>query len=148
MKEKDLKVYIERSFKFCKSENIEKEFNQLKTYIKLLHNKKEQFILKVITGKKTHPQLKAFYSARDQLLPQYNKREEERGELPFCQEQFKYALKIVGKWYIEKNNQFIPKSFDDISKDDMMMVLDNINKWAMISGFSLCIDKQLMDLIK
>jgi len=148
MQQKDLKIYIEKSFRFCKSENVEKEFTQLKTYINLLNKKKEEFILKVITGKKTHPQLKAFYSARDQILPQYNKREEERGEETFCEEQFKYALKIIGKWHIEKNNQFIPKSFDNISKDDMMQVLDNINKWAMISGFSLCIDKQLMDLIK
>jgi hypothetical protein len=148
MQQKDLKIHIEKSFRFCKSENVEKEFTQLKTYIKLLNEKKEEFILKVITGEKTHPQLKAFYSARDQLLSQFNKREEERGELPFCKEQFKYALKIVGKWYIEKNNQFIPKSFDNISKDDMMQVLDNINKWAMSKGFSLCIDRELMDLIK
>jgi hypothetical protein len=66
----------------------------------------------------------------------------------FCKEQFKYALKIVGKWHVEKNNHFIPKSFDNISKDEMMEVLDNIDKWAMIKGFSLSISRELMNLIK
>jgi hypothetical protein len=30
----------------------------------------------------------------------------------------------------------------------MMEVLDNIDKWAMIKGFSLSISRELMDLIK
>lgn len=144
MQEKEL---IE-NIKFYKSNSLNMEISQLSQYIRSLTNKGKEFYLKVYTGQKTHPQLKAFYSARDQLLPQYNQREKERGEKTFCKEQFKYALKIVGKWHIEKNNQFIPKSFDDISKDDMMEVLDNIDKWAMIKGFSLSISRELMDLIK
>jgi hypothetical protein len=40
MQQKDLKIHIEKSFRFCKSENVEKEFTQLKTYIQLLNKKK------------------------------------------------------------------------------------------------------------
>ena len=153
MQEKDLKIHIEKSFRFCKSENVEKEFTQLKTYIQLLNKKKEEFILKVITGKKTHPQLKAFYSARDQLLPQYNSKQEELGEMIFNEDEFKFILKYAGGWYKEiknKNGDVIPieKSFKDITKDEMIMVLKKIDRWAMMRGFSLCIDKELMDLIK
>jgi hypothetical protein len=136
MQEKEL---IE-NIKFYKSNSLNMEISQLSQYIRSLTNKGKEFYLKVYTGQKTHPQLKAFYSARDQLLPQYNQRERERGESIFCKEQFKYALKIVGKWHVEKNNHFIPK--------DMMEVLDNIDKWAMIRGFSLSISRELMDLIK
>ena len=153
MQEKDLKIHIEKSFRFCKSENVEKEFTQLKTYIKFLNEKKEEFILKVITGKKTYPQLKAFYEAINQLLPQYNAKQEELGEMIFNEDEFKFILKYAGGWYKEiknKNGDVIPieKSFKDITKDEMIMVLKKIDRWAMMRGFSLCIDKQLMDLIK
>jgi len=153
MQQKDLKIYIEKSFRFCKSENVEKEFSQLKTYIKLLNKKKEEFILKVITGKKTYPQLKAFYEAINQLLPQYNSKQEELGEMIFNEDEFKFILKYAGGWYKEiknKNGDVIPieKSFEDITKDEMIMVLKKIDRWAMMRGFSLCIDKELMDLIK
>lgn len=153
MQQKDLKIHIEKSFRFCKSENVEKEFTQLKTYIKLLNKKKEEFILKVITGKKTYPQLKAFYEAVNQLLPQYNAKQEELGEMIFNEDEFKFILKYAGGWYKEiknKNGDVIPieKSFKDITKDEMIMVLKKIDRWAMMRGFSLCIDKQLMDLIK
>jgi hypothetical protein len=153
MQQKDLKIHIEKSFRFCKSENVEKEFTQLKTYIKLLNEKKEEFILKVITGKKTYPQLKAFYEAVNQLLPQYNSKQEELGEMIFNEDEFKFILKYAGGWYKEiknKNGDVIPieKSFKDITKDEMIMVLKKIDRWAMMRGFSLCIDKQLMDLIK
>jgi|DEB0MinimDraft_10_1074344.scaffolds.fasta_scaffold41989_4 hypothetical protein len=153
MQQKDLKIYIEKSFRFCKSENVEKEFSQLKTYIKLLNKKKEEFILKVITGKKTYPQLKAFYEAINQLLPQYNSKQEELGEMIFNEDEFKFILKYAGGWYKEiknKNGDVIPieKSFKDITKDEMIMVLKKIDRWAMMRGFSLCIDKELMDLIK
>lgn len=153
MQQKDLKIYIEKSFRFCKSENVEKEFSQLETYIKLLNKKKEEFILKVITGKKTYPQLKAFYEAINQLLPQYNSKQEELGEMIFNEDEFKFILKYAGGWYKEiknKNGDVIPieKSFKDITKDEMIMVLKKIDRWAMMRGFSLCIDKELMDLIK
>jgi len=153
MQQKDLKIYIEKSFRFCKSENVEKEFTQLKTYIKFLNEKKEEFILKVITGKKTYPQLKAFYAAVNQLLPQYNSKQEELGEMIFNEDEFKFILKYAGGWYKEiknKNGDVIPieKSFKDITKDEMIMVLKKIDRWAMMRGFSLCIDKELMDLIK
>jgi hypothetical protein len=153
MQQKDLKIHIEKSFRFCKSENVEKEFTQLKTYIQLLNKKKEEFILKVITGKKTYPQLKAFYEAVNQLLPQYNSKQEELGEMIFNEDEFKFILKYAGGWYKEiknKNGDVIPieKSFKDITKDEMIMVLKKIDRWAMMRGFSLCIDKQLMDLIK
>jgi len=153
MQQKDLKIHIEKSFRFCKSENVEKEFTQLKTYIKLLNEKKEEFILKVITGKKTYPQLKAFYEAINQLLPQYNSKQEELGEMIFNEDEFKFILKYAGGWYKEiknKNGDVIPieKSFKDITKDEMIMVLKKIDRWAMMRGFSLCIDKELMDLIK
>ena len=153
MQQKDLKIYIEKSFRFCKSENVEKEFTQLKTYIKFLNEKKEEFILKVITGKKTYPQLKAFYEAVNQLLPQYNAKQEELGEMIFNEDEFKFILKYAGGWYKEiknKNSDIIPieKSFKDITKDEMIMVLKKIDRWAMMRGFSLCIDKELMDLIK
>jgi len=153
MQQKDLKIYIEKSFRFCKSENVEKEFSQLKTYIKLLNKKKEEFILKVITGKKTYPQLKAFYEAINQLLPQYNSKQEELGEMIFNEDEFKFIIKYAGGWYKEiknKNGDVIPieKSFKDITKDEMIMVLKKIDRWAMMRGFSLCIDKELMDLIK
>ena len=68
MQEKEL---IE-NIKFYKSDSLNMEISQLSQYIRSLTNKGKEFYLKVYTGQKTHPQLKAFYSARDQLLPQYN----------------------------------------------------------------------------
>jgi hypothetical protein len=111
------------------------------------------FYLKLHKGEKTYPQLKAFYEAVNQLLPQYNAKQEELGEMIFNEDEFKFILKYAGGWYKEiknKNGDVIPieKSFKDITKDEMIMVLKKIDRWAMMRGFSLCIDKQLMDLIK
>lgn len=111
------------------------------------------FYLKLHKGEKTYPQLKAFYEAVNQLLPQYNSKQEELGEMIFNEDEFKFILKYAGGWYKEiknKNGDVIPieKSFKDITKDEMIMVLKKIDRWAMMRGFSLCIDKQLMDLIK
>lgn len=111
------------------------------------------FYLKLHKGEKTYPQLKAFYEAVNQLLPQYNAKQEELGEMIFNEDEFKFILKYAGGWYKEiknKNGDVIPieKSFKDITKDEMIMVLKKIDRWAMMRCFSLCIDKQLMDLIK
>ena len=71
----------------------------------------------------------------------------------FNEDEFKFILKYAGGWYKEiknKNGDVIPieKSFKDITKDEMIMVLKKIDRWAMMRGISLCIDKELMDLIK
>ena len=111
------------------------------------------FYLKLSKGEKTYPQLKAFYEAVNQLLPQYNERQLEQGKKEFFEDEFKFILKYVGGWTKEIENKRgeampIEKSFKGITKDEMMKVLNNIQRWAIDSNFSLCIDKQLMDLIK
>lgn len=157
---KDQIKYIER---YCHKNGVkiydsncdfERNFVNLKNYfIDFLESNGGDFYLKLSKGEKTYPQLKAFYEAVNQLLPQYNSKQEELGEMIFNEDEFKFILKYAGGWYKEiknKNGDVIPieKSFKDITKDEMIMVLKKIDRWAMMRGFSLCIDKQLMDLIK
>jgi|DEB0MinimDraft_12_1074336.scaffolds.fasta_scaffold143972_1 hypothetical protein len=139
MQEKELKTYIEKSFKFCKSEDIGKEFTQLKTYIKFLSDKKEEFTLKVVTGKKTYPQLKAFYSARDQLLPQYNK----------------YLMETGNNEFDGETAQYSESGFEDVMKaimglvrkktleEAIIFVKNNIRKHPLFKGVS---EKELIEL--
>ena len=144
------KILIEK-LKFSEND-LDKQISSLNGYIRLLV-KKRGFYLKVTAGEKTYPQLKAFYEAVNQLLPQYNNRQLEQGKKDFFEDEFKFILKYVGGWYKEienKKGEIIPieKSFKGICKEDMMKVLNNIQRWAINSGFSLSIDKELMDLIK
>jgi len=39
----------------------------------------------------------------------------------------------------------IEKSFKNIKKEEMLKVLDNIQRWAIDNGFDLCIDERLRD---
>jgi len=148
--------YIEiRGIKqYDKNCDFEKNFAVIKNHFKkLLENSKGDLYLQISSSKKTLPQLRAFYEARKQLLPQYNAKQEELGDMIFNKDEFKFILKFAGGWYKEiknKNNDVIPieKSFKGITKDEMTLVLKKIDRWSMMRGFSLSIDKELMDLIK
>ena len=145
-------------FIFEKSSNLENQYQILLTHIKALKGRVEYANrnnlpfhpeeVAISSGKKTNTQLRAFYSARDQLMPPYNARQAEKGEPQFFNDEFKHILKVAGGWYTHYKNQFIPKSFTKISKKDMINVLERITIWSIKNKFSLCIDKQLMDLIK
>lgn len=111
------------------------------------------FTVVIDTGKKTNPQLRAFYEAITQLMPQYNDRQLMQGEKEFLNDEFKFILKYVGGWYKEiknKKGDIVPieKSFKNIKKDEMLIILDNINRWAIKEGYDLCIDEKLRNLIK
>ena len=148
------KTLIEK-LRWSKGIDLDKQLMALNGNIRnyFRQEKCPDFYLKLSKGEKTYPQLKAFYEAINQLLPQYNSKQEELGEMIFNKDEFKFILKYAGGWYKEiknKNGEVIPieKSFKDITKDEMIMVLKKIDRWAMMRGFSLCIDKELMDLIK
>lgn len=148
------KTQIEK-LRWSKNIDLDRQLMALNGYIRnyFRQDKCPDFYLKLHKGEKTYPQLKAFYEAINQLLPQYNAKQEELGEMIFNEDEFKFILKYAGGWYKEiknKNGDVIPieKSFKDITKDEMIMVLKKIDRWAMMRGFSLCIDKELMDLIK
>jgi hypothetical protein len=148
------KTLIEK-LRWSKGIDLDRQLLALNGYIRnyFRQDKCSDFYLKLHKGEKTYPQLKAFYEAINQLLPQYNAKQEELGEMIFNEDEFKFILKYAGGWYKEiknKNGDVIPieKSFKDITKDEMIMVLKKIDRWAMMRGFSLCIDKELMDLIK
>lgn len=148
------KTQIEK-LRWSKNIDLDRQLMALNGYIRnyFRQDKCPDFYLKLHKGEKTYPQLKAFYEAINQLLPQYNAKQEELGEMIFNEDEFKFILKYAGGWYKEiknKNSDIIPieKSFKDITKDEMIMVLKKIDRWAMMRGFSLCIDKELMDLIK
>lgn len=148
------KTLIEK-LRWNKDINLDRQLMALNGNIRNYFRQKKcpDFYLKLHKGEKTYPQLKAFYEAINQLLPQYNAKQEELGEMIFNEDEFKFILKYAGGWYKEiknKNGDVIPieKSFKDITKDEMIMVLKKIDRWAMMRGFSLCIDKELMDLIK
>ena len=150
------KLLIEK-LKWSKSmgKDIDRQISQLGQYIRsyFKEDKAPDFYLKLTTGEKTYPQLKAFYEAINQLLPQYNARQLEEGKKEFLEDEFKFILKYVGGWVKEienKNGDPIPieKSFTKISKKDMNTILDNINRWSIDRGFNLCIDQELRDLIR
>ena len=148
------KTLIEK-LRWSKGIDLDRQLMALNGYIRnyFRQDKCPDFYLKLHKGEKTYPQLKAFYEAINQLLPQYNAKQEELGEMIFNEDEFKFILKYAGGWYKEiknKNGDVIPieKSFKDITKDEMIMVLKKIDRWGMMRGFSLCIDKELMDLIK
>ena len=95
---------------------------------------------------KTYQQLKGFYEALNQLMPQYNQERKDEGEIEFTQEEFKFILKYIGGWYKEIKNKKgvampISKSFSNITKEEMMAVLKRIEGWAVQKGFSLDITK-------
>lgn len=101
---------------------------------------------------KTWYQLKAFYEAINQLLPQYNKERKEAGEIEFTENEFKAILKYVGGYYdtipSKKGDITIFKSFKDISKDEMVNVLKRIENWAKVSkGYSLDITRETKEMI-
>ena len=107
---------------------------------------------KVESPSKSWFQLRGFYEAINQLLPQYNQRQEEQGEIKFHEHEFKFILKVVGGWYTEIKDKKggltkVPKSFTGISKEEMSLVLDRISKWAYERGFSLSIDREMQDLV-
>jgi hypothetical protein len=150
------KLLIEK-LKWSKSmgKDIDRQISQLGQYIRsyFKEDKAPDFYLKLTTGEKTYPQLKAFYEAISQLLPQYNAKQLEEGKKEFLEDEFKFILKYVGGWVKEienKNGDSIPieKSFTKISKKDMNTILDNINRWSIDRGFNLCIDQELRDLIR
>lgn len=148
------KTLIEK-LRWSKGINLDRQLMALNGYIRnyFRQDKCPDFYLKLHKGEKTYPQLKAFYEAINQLLPQYNAKQEELGEMIFNEDEFKFILKYVGGWVKEienKNGDPIPieKSFIKISKKDMNTILDNINRWSIDRGFNLCIDQELRDLIK
>lgn len=106
-----------------------------------------------IKKNKSYHQLRAFYEALNQLLPQYNKSQQDQGETEFHKDEFKFILKYVGGWYKEIKNKKgepmpIVKSFSSISKKEMSLVLDRISKWAYSKGFVLNIDNYMRDLVE
>jgi len=118
----------------------------------MMDNTKTSLLVKVgeYKEKKRHKQLRAFYECITQLLPQYNAQQLEQGKKEFFEDEFKFILKYVGGWFKTIENRKgetmpIEKSFKDITKEEMVKVLNNIQKWAIDSGFDLCIDEELRD---
>lgn len=112
-----------------------------------------EIVIREPVREKSWKQLKAFYECINQLLPQYNARQVEQGEKEFFEDEFKFILKYVGGYYKtikNKKGEMVPieKSFAIITKEDMIKVLSNIQKWAINEGFTLCIDEELREVIK
>ena len=118
----------------------------------LIDNTKTSLIVKIdeFKASKSYKQLRGFYECINQLLPQYNARQLEQGKKEFFADEFKFILKYVAGWYKEIENKRgkimpIEKSFKNIKKEEMLKVLDNIQRWAIDNGFDLCIDERLRD---
>ena len=117
-----------------------------------MRNSKTSLVVKIDEFKtsKSYKQLRGFYECINQLLPQYNARQLEQGKKEFFADEFKFILKYVAGWYKEienKRGEIMPieKSFKNIKKEEMLKVLDNIQRWAIDNGFDLCIDERLRD---
>ena len=100
---------------------------------------------------KSWEQLKGFYECITQLMPQYNNQQLDQGKMEFLKDEFKSILKCAGGWYRRIEDKqgdtvLLAKSFKDITKEEMIVVLNNIQKWAIDNEFDLCIDKKLREI--
>lgn len=89
--------------------------NQIKN-IYSLNNPIKPFTVIIDKGEKTTPQLRAFYEAITQLLPQYNATGHD-----YTKDEFKEILKSVGGWVGEKGEKqatiFVLNNFKKLKKE-------------------------------